>query len=346
MKRHLRLSLLIMFVIVLLQVTTIQAQFELQDSVNHGSINFSVERIGIGDVDGNGADDLVFINIESGLVSTGVSFSDGRNFSRQTFYDQTRWSGGTVGGTMFIEDVNGDRNDDILFSTHQDGVNNVTVFLSRGDGTFSDAVTQKVGSGGFSDYRRFGGDVNGDGRFDLIYNNLTHNGSENITYVALAQSNGTFILQQAQNHGSGFQQYWTTTGDVNGDGRADVVWTETNGDSLYFYYARGLSDGRFVLQEATNDPDLPSAIVTLLDDVDCDGDGDIIYQDSSSSNRSWVYYGNGNGNFSQAYYQKHSDAGWENYILRHGNVNTDRGVDLVFVEVGNPTYSYVAFGCR
>ncbi|MDB9531532.1 VCBS repeat-containing protein, partial [Nodularia spumigena CS-1038] len=68
------------------------------------------------------------------------------------------------------------------------------------------------------------GDVNGDGRVDII--GFGNNG----TYIAFGQSDGTFSQLFAQNLGlsaentwSSFDEYPRLVGDVNGDGKDDIV---------------------------------------------------------------------------------------------------------------------------
>ncbi|MBG1261745.1 FG-GAP repeat domain-containing protein, partial [Nostoc commune] len=83
--------------------------------------------------------------------------------------------------------------------------------------------------GGWTSFNKFPrqlGDINGDGRDDII----GFAGSE--VYVALGQSNGTFSQASVAYDGyftvsdggwTSFDQYPRQLGDINGDGRNDIV---------------------------------------------------------------------------------------------------------------------------
>ncbi|MDB9318688.1 FG-GAP-like repeat-containing protein, partial [Nodularia spumigena] len=130
-----------------------------------------------------------------------------------------------------VGDVNGDGKDDIVaFGWH-----GVYVALSNGNGFNSKQfVLNNFGhSNGWSSqnkYPRQLGDVNGDGRVDIIGFGM------NRTFVAFGQANGTFSQPIAQNLGltvqdtwSSFDQYPRLVGDVNKDGRADIVAFSASG---------------------------------------------------------------------------------------------------------------------
>ena len=90
------------------------------------------------------------------------------------------------------------------------------------------------------------GDVNGDGKADLVWNSL--GGDINRIYVGLSQGNNqpypTFQVQSTQDHPvrGGWSGYQLFIGDVNGDGKADLVWNSLGGDINRFYV--GLSQAK------------------------------------------------------------------------------------------------------
>ena len=197
MKQYSRLSILVIFVLLMAQISFIQAteysQGSIaqvteysQDTIRQGTVNVAE----IGDVDGDGKDDRVVIYGGQSTLATGVSFSDGNSFNR-VVYDTATWRG-AIGGSLFIEDVDGDGNDDILFVLQEEQANLATVFISNGDGTFRDAVTQHLVADESLDYHIQGGDVNGDQRFDLILSAMINNGTETTTVVLRGYSDGSF----------------------------------------------------------------------------------------------------------------------------------------------------------
>ena len=121
-----------------------------------------------------------------------------------------------------LKDVNGDGRDDIV------GIGEAQVFVALGqrDGTFSEIrpVLDGFGVGWEGDIQfRLLGDVNGDGRIDIV------GFEESQVVAALGQRDGTFGAIQPVLHGFGLKNGWRGKrlprflGDVNGDGRDDIV---------------------------------------------------------------------------------------------------------------------------
>lgn len=139
-----------------------------------------------------------------------------------------------------LSDLNGDGKLDIVAT---DGYSRVRTVINRGRGDFVDGQTLTL-SGGMGYFRADTGDVNGDGKLDLL---LGTGFSPPISVsVLLGRGDGTFgapvttSLSTLSNFSSAY------VGDVNGDGRADLVIAGNSPMSLYglFVYL-GTSDGRF-----------------------------------------------------------------------------------------------------
>jgi Ca2+-binding RTX toxin-like protein len=140
-----------------------------------------------------------------------------------------------------LADINGDgRADLVAFG------NETYVAPGQADGTFgsymvaSGAFGHNAGWHSFDALPRQLGDVNGDGRADLV-------AFADQTYVALGQGDGTFgsymVASGAFGHSAGWHSFNALPrqlGDVNGDGRADLV---AFADQTYV--APGQADGTF-----------------------------------------------------------------------------------------------------
>jgi hypothetical protein len=129
-----------------------------------------------------------------------------------------------------LGDVNGDGRDDIVGF----GQDAVYVSLGESNGTFGEVFVGKdnnftVNDGAWSSfdlYPRQLEDVNGDGRDDIV------GFGQDAVYVSLGESNGTFgeVFVGKDNNftvndgaWSSFDLYPRQFGDVNGDGRGDIV---------------------------------------------------------------------------------------------------------------------------
>jgi hypothetical protein len=140
-----------------------------------------------------------------------------------------------------MADVSGDGKADLIWN--ELGTRNRTyVALSQGDGTFTRALSawdqpEKDWTG----FKLIAADVGGDGKADLIWNNL---GMGNRTYVDLSQGDGTFTraLTAWDQPEADWSGYTLSVADVNGDGRADLIWNELGtGNRTYVALAQAPS---------------------------------------------------------------------------------------------------------
>ena len=200
------------------------------------------------DVNGDGRADIV------GFSSSGVTVSLGRadgSFSNPVFSLSN--FGTNAGGWSSqdryprqVADVDGDGRADIV------GFGSRGVYVSTGnaDGTFDSPILAisnfSVNAGGWTSgnkYPRFAADVDGDGQADIV-----GFGSRGV-YVAKGKADGTFeapiigISNFAANAGgwSSQDRYPRQLGDVDGDGRADIVGFGSQGVMV----AKGRADGTF-----------------------------------------------------------------------------------------------------
>ena len=245
--------------------------FTLGTPQTFGGENWNVFNPIVGDFDGDGKPDLAFTTVCNTVALYAGSCTNGDNNSvyiatstggvftmgaRQDLGPATDW--GTY--YAFAGDFNGDGKTDLVFnSTCQKNAgdstctlsdaNFVYTALSNGVGGFALSAKQTYGSVGWSDYHNslnVVGDVNGDGRSDLVWSSAfqsaakTHN---NVVVAALANPDGTFQLGSFQNFGSDWTGY-VTLADLNHDGKADVVWNNAPlGDSDVDTYAAATSSG-------------------------------------------------------------------------------------------------------
>ena len=199
----------------------------------------------LADVNGDGRADIIGFGIAGVLVS--LAQADG-SFAAPTlgstnFNQANGWSSEDT-LTRTLADVNGDSFADVVGF----GIAGTFVALGKGDGTFGAATFALANFGtnqGWSSddtFHRTLGDVNGDGRADIVGFGIAG------TYVALGQADGTFAAPALAQANFGTQQGWSSQvafprliGDVNGDGHADIVGL----GAAYDFVAFGQADGSF-----------------------------------------------------------------------------------------------------
>jgi hypothetical protein len=121
---------------------------------------------------------------------------------------------------IIAADLNNDGSDDIVaLSSDSSGSGAyISVLLGNGDGTFASPSTTSV-SGGIGGI--VAGDFNGDGKVDLVANEITSQLDNKLLFYA-GKGNGTFASPTATDTGS-TEHLLTVPVDINGDGKLDIL---------------------------------------------------------------------------------------------------------------------------
>ena len=289
-------------------------------------------RVALGDLNGDGKLDAVFVNLAE---PNRVCLGDGTGgFSCSNVNGDTNDGMGVALG-----DVNGDGYGDAVFANSSSSPNGGRnrVCFGNGSGAFSgcsDTSTDTDDSYGLAL-----GDVNADGRLDVVFANYREasrvclgNGvggfscsdvsadANNSNAVALGDMNGdsrldavfandTYSPNDGRNrvcfgNGSGgfsgcsdvgSDQHFTTDvalGDVNADGHLDAVFANFRTQANRLCLGDGA--GGFSCSNAGNDADDTTGVV--LADANGDGDLDAVFSNWDQTNR--VCFGDGSGAFS------------------------------------------------
>lgn len=207
-------------------------------------------------------------------------------------------------------DFDGDGKEDILRNHLISGSNQIYVSLSKGDGSFTNTILMdyevnevviKPASGWLS-FDTVIGDLNGDGRDDIIWNRTRDD--ENIIYVGISNGDGTFDFLPRQEHpvtslagcDDDVELAWggfdtVVVGDLNGDGNDDLIWNLRSSCNI-IYYATSLADenthaftGFYYLQDGETVPQESHIFIggdwhdytLLLGDIDGNGTDDLLW---------------------------------------------------------------------
>lgn len=205
----------------------------------------------MGDVNGDGRADIVGFGQDGVYTALGQpdgTFTTARRVVNNLAYGAGGWR--VDQHPRLLGDVNGDGLVDIVGF----GTAGVYTALGRSDGSFSDVIKATTGTFGYgsnagnwrlSKHVRLLGDVNGDGRVDIIAF-----GDAGV-YVALGQPDGTFssigggkpIVRNLGYNAGGWRigKHPRLVGDINGDGHTDIVGFGGAG----VYICLGKADGTF-----------------------------------------------------------------------------------------------------
>lgn len=260
--------------------------------------------------------------------------------------------GDQIGFQRLLGDVNGDGRQDMIAV----GGSAVFVALAQPDGAFAPtitATTQVSRAAGWTNADRnpiAAGDVDGDGRADLVMF------ADDAVYIARGQANGTFGPKTKAIDGYGaVVGGWNSqdavprlVGDVNGDGRADIVGLAYGSVQV----SLGRADGTFAPPiQATLEMTYNNSWVSMnryprmLADVNGDGRVDLV---GFATDVVQVALGRADGTFAPAIRTiaefGESAGGWTTYDVYPrfvSDINADGRADIIGF---GADYVVVAFG--
>jgi hypothetical protein len=283
------------------------------------------------DFNGDGKLDLVTSEVSytstcgdgyEGQVSVMLGDGDG-TFGTATVFE----TGVDCTWSVQVADVNGDGKPDLVAASGASnlGFGSASVLLGRGDGTFATAVV--YGSDGLDSESVAIGDLNGDAKPDLILINDYDLASPNDDYgsVTVFLGNGDGTFQSGTDFLAGYSG-GGLVGDVNGDGKLDVLTNATNGIDVML----GNGDGTLTYRAG-----YIGGYGYGLAAADLNGDGklDVALGNGGAANVE-ILLGNGNGSFNVP---RGYIAGYEPASGVAGDFNGDGKLDLLVTDVyGGP----------
>ena len=255
------------------------------------------------------------------------------------FNPATYPSGGVYAYAVAVGDFNADGKADLVVANQcpQSDCNTgaVSVLLGNGDGTFQGAKSYP--SGGYEAYSVLVGDVNGDGKADLIVANGCQSSNQcanGAIGVLLGNGDGTFRTWRSYPSG-GVVASSVAIADVNKDGHADLVVANqcldgscaSGGVSVLL----GNGNGTFQAAQSYASGGL-TAVSVAVGDFNGDHRVDLVVANQCQSNGNCngnvgVLLGNGRGTFQAA--QSYSSGGYRGVSVAVGDFNGDHRMDLV-----------------
>jgi hypothetical protein len=280
----------------------------------------------VGDVNGDGKDDVIGFNNNHGVY---VALSNGSGFG-----PKQKWLADFIWNEDFkrtMADVNGDGKEDVVGFNNNHGV---YVSLSTGNGFgpkqkwLADFIWHK-------DFKRTMADVNGDGKADVVGFNNNHG-----VYVALSNGSGFGPKQKWLADFIWHKDFKRTMADVNGDGKADVVGFNNN-HGVYVALSNGSGFGP--KQKWLADFIWHRDFKRTMADVNGDGKADVI----GFNNNHGVYVALSTGSSFIPKQKWLADFTWPVSFRRDaGDINGDGKADIVGFNNNHGVYIATYSSCE
>lgn len=303
-----------------------------------GSISFSAatnfataagpNHAALGDFDGNGVQDLVTAN-SSGNVSVLLGAGGA------TFGTHTDFSMGTDPRSVVVGDFNGDARQDVAAA----GFGQEWNYIRLGTGLTS-PLTSMLGTiavydTGVKPSSVVAADFNGDGKLDLVTaNTATSTTTDNSVSIRLGAGDGTFGTGWPTKFAMTSQPMFVVAGDLNGDGKQDVVTADYGSSKVSIR----LGDGTGSFGPVTSISVGTNPRSLALSDLNADGKLDLVVTNYGSGNVS-ILVGNGTGGFSAP---TNFPAGSGPDSVAVGDFNGDGSKDLAVANSGSNNVSILS----
>ncbi len=273
--------------------------------------------VAVGDVNGDGTLDILTANAGSNDISLLVGGGRGsfRPGSRIAF------PGEAPPTLIAVGDVSGDAKPDLVLTSH-DSIG-VVVLLGNGRGGFQPAPGSPFSALRTTPPHNHGlalADVNGDDALDIV----TGNQNDNSVSVLLGDGQGAFRPAPGSPFAVGRSPYPPALGDVNRDGKLDIVTPNVGGNSVSVL----LGDGKGGFLAAAGSP---TGVATrpygvALGDLNADGRLDVVISHDDITLIT-ILLGDGGGGFRPAPGSPY-DVGQRASRLVLADFNGDRRLDL------------------
>ncbi|MBO2010351.1 FG-GAP-like repeat-containing protein [Hymenobacter negativus] len=324
---------------------------------------------GASDVNGDGYADFA-VGAPGVSSNTGRVYYYGGTATAATFVLTQTLNGGAAGdrfgGSISGGDANGDGYGDLLVGAagYSSSTGRSYTYYGSPGQLAASAPTNRSGES-TNDYFACSvagaGDVNGDGFADVVIG-AYNNGNKGRAYVYYGSATGLSAASPDIRSGEAGNNYFgysvAGTGDVNGDGYADIVigaYGNSNKGRAYVYYgsSTGLSATGPAIRSGEVNGDNFGYSVAGAGDVNSDGYADLVvgaYGNATSTGKVYVYYGSSAGLSTASPDTRLGEATNDAFgysVAGTSDVNGDGFADIVVGARGNATNTgraYVYYG--
>lgn len=285
----------------------------LRSAVNYDAGNQTPAKLVVGDLNGDGHQDLITANGQ--FANNSVSYLPG--VGDGTFAAARVFIAGQGPADVAVGDFNGDGKQDIVSADAEGSVGTVTLLRGNGDGTVKGPLNLLVNGSRPGQGQILAVDLTADGYVDLavVTTGVSYNG------VTIFPGTGDGAFGAAMPTPTVLSPNGLAENDFNGDGKRDLAVTSGAGVSILL----GIGDGTFGSPQTFGTGTGVTWVTSA--DFNADGKADVALANSSATGIS-ILLGNGDGTLNPA---TAVNAGGAATYVATGDLNGDGKLDLAVI---------------
>jgi alpha-tubulin suppressor-like RCC1 family protein len=262
----------------------------LRNTSSIGTISFNTKvdfttganpyAVAIADMNNDGKLDVVVVNNGANSVSVCINTSTSGNVSFKAKADFTTGNSGSSPNALAIADLDKDGWQDIVISNG--GSNAISTLLNTSTTTTTNFASRVLFTASTFTRGVAIADIDGDGKPDIAATNST--GSNVSVFRNTTTFSGTLRLDTKIDYsvGTSLSPMHLAFGDVNSDGKLDIVTANNNGNNISTFINTSVS-GTVSFNAAVNKSSAPRPVSIGFADLDADGKIDVAMANNSSS---------------------------------------------------------------
>ncbi len=247
--------------------------FASQHTFATGSGPFSVAVV---DVNGDGRPDLIVANYFGSSTVSVLLNTTASGAATPSFAAQQTFATGSGPQSVTTADVNGDGKPDLIVANFDDSTISVLLNTTVPGANTPSFATQQTFAAGSGPISITAAEINGDGKRDLIVTNFNGN-AVSVLLNTTAPGATTVSFAAKQTFATGTNPFSVAVADVNGDGKPDLIVTNTTSNSVSVLLnttAPGAATPSFAVQQTFATGQSPRFVTVA--EINGDGKPDLI----------------------------------------------------------------------
>lgn len=256
-----------------------------------------------------------------------ISFpSDVTTIADTSFNAIANYGTGTYPSAVSISDLDNDGKPDVLVANAVG--NNISIFKNSSTiGTVTLSTKTDYATG--TDPKRINtGDLDGDGKQDIVVTNFNAGNASTIAIFRNNSTSGTIALTAKTDYSTGMGSIGTAIADMDGDGKPDIIVASGNSGFFSFFKNTTTSPGSITLAPKQDFTLLTHGDNIITVDLDKDGRPDLVTSNFSASTIS-VFRNTSTGGFFSLAPGIDFPAGTYPSFITSGDLDNDGKVDLI-----------------